>query len=202
MIKNKNLNKQWLTLFIICLSSALAITITYQLNKNKITKNQRQHTLRMVSEVMPLKYDNELLEDNIELPDADLSGPGGMTKVYRARSNNTPLGVVFMPVTGQGYNGRFELAVGVSFDGVLTGVRVYQHRETDGLGSGIEQNQSDWIYQFDGRSLDKKAMSAWAVKKDGGEFDQLSGATISSRAVITTVKDTLSYYRLNRDKLY
>jgi len=85
---------------------------------------------------------------------------------------------------------------------VITGVRVLGHKETEDLGDGIDQNKSDWIFSFDGRSLRNTEKALWAVKKEGGDFDQLSGATISTRAVIHAVEYTLNYYETNKERLY
>ena len=142
---------------------------------------------------MPLDYDNILHEDTKDV--ANLS-----TRVYRARLQNEFIGLVFMPIVATGYNGKINLAMGVSYDGMLTGVRIVEQHETSGLGDGIDQNNSDWILDFDKRSLSNT--QTWALKRDGGDFDNLSGATISPRGVINAVKLTLDYYAINRSALY
>jgi electron transport complex protein RnfG len=107
-----------------------------------------------------------------------------------------------MPVSTPGYKGKIKLAIGVSYDGVISGVRIIEHQETEGLGDNIDQDKSDWITNFNKRSLSNTSNDAWAVINDGGEFDQISGATISPRSVINTVKNTLDYYEIKRDNLY
>ena len=191
-----------LSLFILCLFSTLLISLTNKFTSDRIKRNQQQHTLKIVTEVMPLLYDNELLNDKTAVIDSNSLGKNATVYVYRARNNNNPVGLVFMPVTTKGYSGLIELAVGISYDGTLTGVRVNKHQETEGLGDRIDQRKSDWILIFDQLSLQNTPTTNWSVKKDGGDLDQLSGATISSRAVIDAVKSTLDYYELNRDKLY
>lgn len=198
----KYIKQAGLSLLVLCLFSTCVISITKQLTKDSITQNQRQHTLKMVIEVMPLAYDNDLLHDYIVLNDPTLAGANKPVLAYRARQNNHPVGLVFMPVIAAGYNGRIELAIGIEYDGTLMSVRVNKHQETAGLGDGIDQRKTNWISGFDKRSLENTTMTNWALTQDGGDFDQLSGATISSRAVINAVKSTLDYYARHRDRLY
>lgn len=181
--------------FIIALVCSLIIFVTDVFSRDRIALNKQISAIRMIEAVMPLLHDNNLYEDRLEV--AELS-----TTVYRARQGEQKTGLVFMPLSTNGYNGKIELAVGVSYDGVLTGVRVIEQRESDGLGDNIHQDKSDWINSFDQRSLLNTENKAWAVKNDGGDFDQLSGATISPRAVINAVKNILHYYDLNRNDLY
>ena len=107
-----------------------------------------------------------------------------------------------MPVTARGYNGPVTLVIGISYSGTITGVRVGEQHETAGLGDRIDQNNSDWILGFENRSLRNTAVDGWTVRNNGGEFDQLSGATISPRGVIRQVKNTLDYYQIHSEELY
>ncbi len=191
-----------LSLFVLFLFSACVISITNKLTKDRIAQNQRQHSLKIVTQVMAAEHDNELLNDSITVTAPAFFGTDRPVIVYRARKDNNAVGVVFMPVMAAGYNGTIELAIGIEYDGTLSAVRVNRHRETEGLGDGIDHRKSDWIGNFNGRSLANTPIADWTVKKDGGGLDQLSGATISSRAVINAVKNTLDYYALNRDRLY
>src|SRR5690606_19926340 len=95
-----------------------------------------------------------------------------------------------------------RLLVGISADGILTGVRVLSHRETPGLGDPIELRKSPWILQFDGKRLDDPPEALWAVEKDGGIFDGLTGATVTPRAVVRAVRNTLLYFERHRDELF
>jgi len=184
-----------LAVFIIALVCSLIIFVTDMFTRERIALNKQMSAIRMIEAVMPLLHDNNLYEDRMEV--AELS-----TTVYRARQGERKTGLVFMPLSANGYNGKIEIAVGISYDGILTGVRIIEQRESDGLGDNIHQDKSDWINGFDQRSLLNTENKAWAVKNDGGDFDQLSGATISPRAVINAVKNILHYYDLNRDNLY
>lgn len=188
-----------LALAVICF---LALTVVYGFNRERIETNRRNAQLHLVSEVMQLPHDNDLLTDRIEITDKDVFNTSIPVGVYRARKDGKPVGLVLMPVMARGYNGLIELAVGLAYNGELTGVRVLKQRETEGLGNRVHQDYSGWIFGFDGHSLQNTPAEAWGVKSDGGEFDQLSGATISPRGVIKAVKNTLVYYDLNKDKLY
>src|SRR5690606_7665772 len=107
-----------------------------------------------------------------------------------------------LPVeTADGYSGTIRLLVGIDAEGRLTGVRVLQHNETPGLGDKVELRKDDWILGFDGLSLRNPVASGWQVKKDGGDFDQFVGATITPRAVVAAVYNALQFFDLNRENL-
>lgn len=189
-------------LLVISFACAVLITAIHQAAKERIESNRQRMALGAVQEVMPLSHDNDLLTDRIIVTDPGAFGTRDPVSVFRARAKGEPVGVVFMPATAQGYNEAIVLAVGVSHSGELTGVRVNRHAETEGLGDQVDQSKSRWIRQFSGRSLLNTPMAAWAVARDGGEFDQISGATITPRAVINAVRKVLEYYERNRDSLY
>ena len=148
------------------------------------------------------ELDNDIATDTIRLPPSSLLGTTGETVAYRARLDGEPVAVIFNSVAPDGYNGRIYLLVGVYVDGSIAGVRVVKHAETPGLGDGIEIKKSPWIKSFDGKSLNNPEAPGWAVRRDGGEFDQLTGATITPRAVVAAVRNTLLYYRQNADMLF
>ena len=169
---------------------------------DRIAENRRMAPFAVVREAMPLEHDNDLLRDRIEIDDAAQLGTRGTVSVFRARRNGEPVGLVFMPVTARGYNGRVELAVGIAEDGTVAAVRVTRHDETEGLGDQVHQSHTGWINGFAGRSLAETPPEDWAVESDGGKFDQISGATITPRGVINAVHSALEYYQLNREILY
>ena len=184
-----------LPVFIITLICSVIIFITHKFTSERIEYNEQLATMRMIEAVMPLAHDNDLYQDKIEV--AELS-----TTVYRARKEGQSVGLVFMPIVARGYSGEILLTMGVSYDGVLCGVRVMEQHETDGLGALIDQDKSNWILGFNDRSLENTDEKKWAVKKDGGDFDQISGATITPRSVINIVYKVLEYYSENRDSFY
>lgn len=145
-----------------------------------------------LAQVLPGKYDNDLLADTVLI-----AAPEGETKVYRARRAGRVEAVVFQTVA-RGYAGPIVCIMGVTRDGRLLGVRVLKHTETPGLGDKIEPAKDPWIHAFEGRSLADPATDKWAVKKDGGVFDQFAGATITPRAVVRAVKAGLDLFARER----
>jgi electron transport complex protein RnfG len=158
---------------------------------------QRLHTL-----VPPERHDNNLFADRIDVRDPALLGTGAPVTVYRARRGEEPVAAILTPVAPDGYSGDIRLLVAVNADGSLAGVRVIGHRETPGLGDKIEATRSDWITRFTGRSLADPEPARWRVRKDGGAFDQFAGATITPRAVVKAVYNTLRFVEKNRDTIF
>jgi electron transport complex protein RnfG len=177
------------------------VAATWQGTHERIVANERATLLRKLSRLVPPdQYDNALLDDVIELP--ALQPRSEPLRAYRARRNGEPVALVMTALAPDGYSGAIHLLVGIRYDGSLAGVRVVAHRETPGLGDAIEEDRSDWILQFDGRSLENPGAAGWAVRKDGGVFDQLTGATITPRAVVKAVHASLLYFRAHRDQLF
>ena len=115
---------------------------------------------------------------------------------------DSPIALVMATTAPDGYSGSIRLLVGINIDGSLSGVRVVAHRETPGLGDAIDEDRSDWIRIFDGKSLQDPPEERWAVRKDGGAFDQLTGATVTPRAVVKAVRQALLYYREHQQALF
>jgi Na+-translocating ferredoxin:NAD+ oxidoreductase subunit G len=163
------------------LASAL-LAGTYALTRDQIAASTQARLLRELSAVLPPeRYNNALSTDTQVVNEAAL---GGSSTIYRARQDGQPVALILSVKALDGYSGAIDLLVGVDRNGRLTGVRVTQHRETPGLGDKIELRKSDWILDFDGRSLDNPALAQWTVRKDGGVFDQFTGATITPRAIV------------------
>lgn len=112
---------------------------------------------------------------------------------FRARRDGEVVAVAIPVVTHRGYSGDIRLLVGIRPNGELTGVRVLEQKETPGLGDKIKAHKTDWIEGFAGRGLGDPPPDDWAVKKDGGVFDQFTGATVTPRAVVAAVKRALEY---------
>jgi len=191
-------------LLLFALVGAALVAFTHDSTRERIAANERATLLRKLHQLLPPeRFDNALLEDHIELRDGILSGGSGESlPVYRARLQGEPVALVIASIAPDGYSGNIRLLVGINADGTLSGVRVVSHRETPGLGDAIDEQRSDWIHKFTGLSLSIPPEERWAVKRDHGDFDQLSGATITSRAVIKAVKRTLLYYRDHRAALF
>jgi Na+-translocating ferredoxin:NAD+ oxidoreductase subunit G len=182
---------------------ALLVSVTWETTAERIAANERAFLLRSLADVLPANgYDNEVHEDFIAVAGADLLGTALPVTVYRARLRGAPVAVVMTPVAPGGYSGPIRLLVGIRADGTVSGVRVMSHRETPGLGDKIELERSDWILDFDGRSLGQPPRHRWAVRRDQGDFDQFTGATITARAVVSAVRDALIYFEAHRDALF
>jgi electron transport complex protein RnfG len=178
------------------------VAFVHDNTKARITANERADLLRSLREIMPeSKYDNDVLSNIVEVSDEHL-GDAGLKTIYLARKAGEPAGVVLTTVAPQGYNGPITLLVGIDVLGKISGVRVVSHHETPGLGDAIEVKRSPWIKRFNGRSLGDPPVQKWAVKRDGGIFDQFTGATITPRAVVDAVKRSLIYFDEHQSELF
>lgn len=190
-------------LFLFAVAGSGVVSFTHENTAERIAENQRRALLRSLNELVPHdSYDNDVYSDIVYVQNADLLGTAAPVPVYRARKDGWPVAAVFAPVAPDGYSGDIRLLVAVRLDGTLAGVRVLAHRETPGLGDQIDVERSDWIRNFAGKSLLNPAPEDWKVKRDGGVFDQFTGATITPRAVVKAVKNTLLYYRRSGHKLF
>ena len=190
-------------LFLFAITGTALVAFTYDNTRDRIAANERATLLRKLHVlVAPARHDNDLYEDTVRVSNAELFGTAAPVAIYRARLGTRPIALVLPAVAPDGYNGRIKLLVGINHDGSLAGVRVFSHRETPGLGDAIEEERSDWITGFAGKSLGDPAPERWRVKKDSGDFDQLTGATITPRAIVKAVKKSLLYYREQRDSLF
>lgn len=177
------------------------VSATYEATKERIAHNERLSLLRKLQAIVPANtVDNDMVTDRIKIHEPELGTH--TTYVYRGRKNGEPVAAVLTPVVPDGYSGPIKLLVAVRVDGTLGGVRVVSHKETPGLGDKIEEERSDWIFGFTGKSLQNPAEDQWGVKRDGGVFDQFTGATITPRSIVKTVKRTLLYVQNQGDKLY
>jgi H+/Na+-translocating ferredoxin:NAD+ oxidoreductase subunit G len=178
------------------------IAFTQALTEDRIEQQVARAEARALFEIIPEdRISNRILADTITLPASNTMNNGQPMTAWVARRDSRPTGLI-LPVTApDGYSGDIHLLVGINMKGTVLGVRVTSHRETPGLGDKIETKKSDWIYTFEGRSLDDPEPENWAVKKDGGAFDQFTGATITPRAVVSAVERTLVYFREHRRQI-
>lgn len=190
-------------LFMFAIIGTLLVAYTFDSTHERIAENERAALLRKLNRLITSdRYDNNLLQDTIEVSHPELLGTRKPVTVYRARKAGKPVALVMATMTPDGYSGTIKLLVGINIDGSLSGVRILSHRETPGLGDAVEEKRSDWIHGFDGKSLGNPPVENWKVKKDGGDFDQLTGATITPRAVVNAVRNALLYYRDHQDTLF
>lgn len=149
-----------------------------------------------LAEVLPQGFaDNDFLHDTV-----DLENKGKTVTIYRARQGGAVKGAIFK-VAERGYAADIVILMAVDIDGKMLGARVLKHAETPGLGDKIELSKAPWIKDFDGKSLGDPVPEKWAVKKDGGVFDQFAGATITPRAVVKAVKGGLDFYAAHRNEI-
>lgn len=185
-------------------ATAGLIAFTFTSTAGRISDAERRAAQRALFEVVPKsRHNNDLLSDTLTIPAEDaatlrLNDPA---LVHVARQDGEPVAFLFTSTAPDGYSGDIRLLIGINVDGTVAGVRALRHAETPGLGDKIELAKSRWILGFDGKSLGNPSLSGWAVKKDGGEFDQFAGATITPRAVVKQVKTVLQYVQDHRDEL-
>lgn len=196
----------WLSgafLWMFAVAGTTLVALTEFSSRDAIVENERQLLLRNLYALLPQeKLDNDIASDRLQIPASDLLGTDAETTAYRARLGGEPVAVIFNSIAPNGYNGRIHLLVGIYVDGSLAGVRVVKHAETPGLGDAIEIRKSPWIRSFDGKSLEQPDRRGWAVRRDGGQFDQFTGATITPRAVVAAVRNTLLYYRQHGNRIF
>ena len=195
-----------LFVFVIIFTALLAGA--YLWTKPALEASAAEEKMKLIDEVLPRSaYDNELLKDTISLPASPLLGTDEATTAYRARKGGQPVALVLEAVAPDGYSGKIRLILAVNLDGSIAGVRVTQHKETPGLGDYIEpkkdkNKERPWITQFNGYGYASTTDKEWKVKKDGGHFDSVAGATVTPRAVIKAVRKATKYVAENQTQLY
>ncbi|WP_193091407.1 electron transport complex subunit RsxG [Halomonas colorata] len=184
------------TLGVFALITAGSVAVTRALTAERITQHQQAYQHRQLQAVLPQAFADtsidQLLESTFDLPDAEALGHRKPAIGWQISRDNHRA-IILPVITRQGYSGEIDLLVGIDEQQRISGVRVTYHQETPGLGDKIERQRSDWITRFNGLSLDELPPSAWAVKKDGGQFDGFTGATITPRAVVQAVYTALQY---------
>ena len=180
-----------------------AVDAVYDWSDELIAANERARVAARLNSVLePALRGRDLITTRLDVMDFELLGSNEPIDVFVLTDGGAPLATVFATVAPHGYNAAIGLLIGVSPTGTVTGVRAVRHRETQGLGDAIETAKSDWILQFDDKALTAPPLPLWAIRQDDGEFDAISGATVTSRAVVRAVRDTLLYFEQHRDELY
>jgi len=192
-----------LLLGVIALLGTSLLAGVNDLTHERIVEQEKRRVLQQLNEIVPATlFNNDLLEDVIKIEDETFFRHPAPVTVYRARMDDQPVAVMMIVTAPDGYNGDIRFLAGIDASGKVLGVRITSHRETPGLGDPIDIERSDWILGFTDKSLDKPETTGWAVKRDGGEFDQFTGATISPRAVVRAVHNTLIYFQANKQRLF
>lgn len=188
------------TLAIFACACTGLVAVTNYLTRDTILQQEQKQLKSILNQVIsPQMHDNELYLacTMLKAGPTDLELPA-----YIATKNNQPSGIAIETIAPDGYNGKIKIIVGIDYSGTVTGTRVLSHKETPGLGDKVDTRISNWIDSFKGKMVTDENLDSWKVKKDGGQFDQFTGATITPRAVVKAVKNSLIFYNENRDTIY
>ena len=178
------------------------LAYVFEITRAPIEASERKARLALFKQILPESaYNNELLNDTIVIPPNELLGNRQPVIANIARLDHQFSGVILEAVAHDGYTGDIKLLIAIRADGSISGVRVLAHKETPGLGDYIDIAHGNWIKIFDGESLSKTPAEQWKVKKDGGQFDYMAGATITPRAVVKAVFKALQFFEQNKDLL-
>ncbi|MDO9160743.1 MAG: electron transport complex subunit RsxG [Methylococcaceae bacterium] len=184
------------------LLASVLLGVTNFSTEGTIQRRLDEDLIKSLEEVVPAGlHDNDMLQDTLTIPSAEYNIGANETIVYLAKKSGKVTAVCYKFIAPDGYSGAINMIMGVDRDGNILGVRVLNHKETPGLGDKIEVAKSDWILKFVGRSLDNLTPAQWAVKKDGGEFDQFAGATITPRKSVQAIYRSLQLFKAHQEQL-
>jgi electron transport complex protein RnfG len=184
------------------LIASVLLGVTNCSTEGTIQRRLDEDLKKSLEEVVPAAlYDNDMLLDTLTIPSAEYNIGANEATVYIAKKSGNVSAVCFKLTAPDGYSGAINMIMGIDRDGNILGVRVLSHKETPGLGDKIEVAKSDWILKFTGRSPDNLAPAKWAVKKDGGEFDQFAGATITPRKSVQAIYRGLQLFKAHQEQL-
>ena len=191
------------TLAVIAAVCTALVAAIYQGTKERIVANEQAWLEQSLQPALAgVFFEGSVTESKLIIPAPhELPGRSDVL-VYRVYAEDEPVAALFAVTAPDGYAGPISVLVGVAYDGTVTGVRILEHRETPGLGDRIESSRSNFVFQFDGRSLGNPDEKGWAIERDGGQFDQLTGASVTPRAVINAIRQTLLYFDANRDDIF
>ena len=203
MNNSKQIITTGLLLMLFAIIGSGLVGTTYEGTKKQIAENERRAMLRTLNNILPANtYDNDLINETINLyPDSRL-GQTETSVAYQAKKDNIVTAIILPVIAPDGYAGAIKLLVGIRADETLAGVRVISHKETPGLGDKIDLVKDSWILAFNDKDLHNPGTKSWKVKKDGGVFEQFTGATITPRAVVKAVHRALDYFNANKNKLF
>lgn len=180
-----------------CLGFGIVLAASNHITVDDIAARALEDRLNSLGQVIPDSiHDNNLVENAITMKNES----NKEITVYRATKEGKVTGLAY-EIFGTGYAGQIKLMLGIDAQGKILGVRVLAHKETPGLGDKIEVKKGDWILRFDGLSLDNPLPEKWKVKKDGGQFDQFAGATITPRGVVDAIRKGLELFAANKEQM-
>jgi len=204
VITAQSISRNSLLLALFAVATSLLLGGSYLATKDRIAASVRAAEEKALLQIVPRdRHDNSMLDDTLPVgPEAEGLGLRTGKQIYLARRASEIVTAIIPATARDGYSGDIDLVTGVNPDGSIAGVRVLAHKETPGLGDQVDLNKSDWLLGFEGKSLRNPVPAQWAVKKDRGVFDSFTGATITPRAVVATVKRTLEYAAANSETLF
>jgi Na+-translocating ferredoxin:NAD+ oxidoreductase subunit G len=202
---SKSISKNSLLLGAFALVTTAVLAFSAEFTKERIARAERQAQQKALFEIVPRNaHDNDMLMDTIDVPEAAWAGLGLKSggKIYVARQVDEAIAVIIPAVAPDGYSGDIRMVIGINADGSIAGVRILDHHETPGLGDKIDIKKAPWVLAFNGKSNKSPELWRWKVKKDGGDFDQFAGATITPRAVVNQIRRVLEFVDTHRDELF
>jgi electron transport complex protein RnfG len=202
-MSDQSIIKTGLTLAVIAAICTALVALTFQATRERIAANEKALLEQSLQPALAgTFYDSGVSESRLVLPSPHGLPGNEPAVVYRVFAEGEPVAALFAVTARDGFSGPIRILVGIDVDGTVTGVRILRHRETPGLGDKIESARSDWVFQFDGRSMGNPVATGWAIEVDGGKFDQLTGASVTPRAIIKAIRDTLNYFETHQDAIF
>ena len=199
----KHASKTAITLVAFAFLGTAMLAYVFDITRAPIEASEKEARLALFKQILPEStYDNDLLKDNVEIVPNEQLGNRQPTVANIAKSNGKTAGVILEAVAHDGYSGDIKLLIAIRADGSISGVRVLAHKEPPGLGDYIDITHGNWIKLFNDESVNKTPIEQWHVKKDGGKFDYIAGATITPRAVVKAVLKALQFYEANKQTLF
>jgi Na+-translocating ferredoxin:NAD+ oxidoreductase subunit G len=199
----KHASKTAITLIAFAVVFTALLAYVFQITKSPIEKSEAAARLGLFRQIVPDNmHDNDILKDSISIAPNALLGNKQPSIANRARIAGKPEAVILEAIAHDGYSGDIKLLIAIKYSGEISGVRVLTHKETPGLGDYIDIAKNNWIKLFDSESLTQASDKNWNVKKDGGKFDYMAGATITARAAVKAVHKTLQYFEANKQALF
>jgi len=202
-VSDQPIIKTGLTLAVIAAICTALVALTFQATRERIAANEKALLEQSLQPALAgTFYDSGVTESRLVLPPPHGLPGNDPAVIYRVFAEGEPVAALIAVTARDGFSGPIRILVGIGIDGTVTGVRILQHRETPGLGDKIESTRSDWVFQFDGHSMGDPLETGWAIEVDGGEFDQLTGASVTPRAIIKAIRDTLIYFETHQEAIF
>lgn len=195
----KSMQRNGLILAAFAIVATLLVMLTARLTAEPIAREEQRELLQVLNQLLPSELHDNDLYASCRLIEHDALASEA-TPMYLATLNGEPTAAGIEVVAPNGYSGNIRLLVAIRWDGSVAGVRTLKHQETPGLGDKIEIRKSDWITSFNSMTVQGSDDSRWAVKRDGGVFDQFTGATITPRAVVQAVARAVQTFKANKQE--